>query len=68
VTEDHKGEKSLLGKGLRSGYTSHFVITNNDGDVYDQSKYSLYKTMEAPCTGMKETVLFLLSLSLLSLS
>lgn len=49
VTEDHKGPKSLLGKGLRSGYNSHFVITTNDGYVYDQSKYSILNTMDAPC-------------------
>ncbi len=34
VTEDHKGSKSLLGKPLTSGYNSHLVMTNKDGNIY----------------------------------
>jgi hypothetical protein len=36
VTESHKGEKTLIGSALRSGYNSHFVITNKDGTVYEK--------------------------------
>lgn len=36
VTESHKGQKSLMGKAIKPGYQSHFVLTNSDGNVYDQ--------------------------------
>jgi len=45
VTEHYKGEQSLLGTALKSGYQSHYVITSLDGaptqkqmdkDYYDE--------------------------------
>lgn len=36
VTEDHKGSKSLLGTALKSGYNSHYIMTNKDGFIYDK--------------------------------
>ena len=36
VTEDHKGAKSLLGSALKSGYNSHYVLTNKEGNIYDK--------------------------------
>src|SRR5436190_640877 len=33
VTENHKGDESLLGLPLKPGYNSHFVITTKDGFV-----------------------------------
>lgn len=36
VDENHKGEKSLMGSSIRSGYSSHYVLTNTDGNVYQE--------------------------------
>jgi hypothetical protein len=36
VTEDHRGAKTLLGSALKSGYNSHYVLTNKDGNIYDE--------------------------------
>jgi hypothetical protein len=38
VTECHKGPKSLMGSSLKSGYNSHYVLTNKDGHVYDKGE------------------------------
>lgn len=38
VTECHKSAHSLMGAPIKSGYTSHLVVTNKDGTVYDVAK------------------------------
>lgn len=35
ITEHHLGEKSFLGSALKAGYNSHYVLTNKDGNIYD---------------------------------
>jgi hypothetical protein len=38
VTEDHRGERNLVGQALKSGYTSHLVLTNKKGNLYDKKE------------------------------
>jgi len=38
VTEDRRGPHSLLGSALKSGYNSHFVLTNVCGSIYHEEK------------------------------
>jgi hypothetical protein len=42
-----------MGRGLKSGYNSHFVITTLDGDVYDQRTKGT-NIIDTPNTGMSE--------------
>jgi hypothetical protein len=35
VTENHLGPSSLMGKPLRVGFHSHYVLTNKDGHIYN---------------------------------
>lgn len=35
VTEDRKSPQSLCGLALKSGYNSHYVVTNRNGDIPD---------------------------------
>jgi len=41
VTEDHRGPLSLMGQPLKSGYTSHFVLCNRDGFIFQPDKDTL---------------------------
>jgi hypothetical protein len=36
VTEHHQGPTSLKGTALKGGFNSHFVVTNQDGSVYNR--------------------------------
>lgn len=43
MIESHDGETSLAGSPIKSGYQSHFVVTNADGRcVYEDSKDELF--------------------------
>lgn len=35
VTEHHLGKNSLLGASLKTGYNSHYVLTKQNGEIYD---------------------------------
>eukprot|EP01127_Copromyxa_protea_P011944 TRINITY_DN3062_c0_g1_i1.p1 TRINITY_DN3062_c0_g1~~TRINITY_DN3062_c0_g1_i1.p1 ORF type:complete len:1478 (+),score=338.90 TRINITY_DN3062_c0_g1_i1:234-4436(+) len=37
VTEDPRSKESLLGKPVKKGYHSHYVVTNKDGLIWKQS-------------------------------
>jgi hypothetical protein len=36
VTEDHRGAKKLVGSAIKSGFQSHYVLTNRDGMVFNR--------------------------------
>jgi len=42
VIEQHKGPESLLGASIMTGYSSHYVVTDRDGNVTDESTLDLF--------------------------
>lgn len=66
ITESHKGPKSFVGSALKSGYNSHYVITNKDGSVYDRSTQNEINLCDEIVIGQESQILpaFIVSLDL----